>query len=423
LLVGTGRRQKRKRLLIGLALAAGPVILIATLLISGRSSSPDQPVVPESAVRGTEPQRETIYHSPQRPGYTAWVGAWQMPDGALMTGFVQATGPLSAAARPRTPARVLKLFGMPRPADPQRDFWGLDLTSRLLRSSDGGQHWRPVRSDRFQAITTVGYTSQATVALKDGTIVRRVNGDDLRQVRSIPHTAFLQRLAPGAKEWSAPQVLMDPSERTYQLSRIRYLRDGRLIATGNSWDVPADTPPAEQAKSPSKFLLMISDDDGRTWRNGLKIPADVGPLPGLEWDTGELRSGDLAAMMRTTENGRQVRKQGLLKREGDGFVLTRVKLSATPPSGHPELLATREGPVLDIATTGVAYTRDGLSWRRLRFPRGQKYTSNYYPRSIQTRDGVVHVFGHVGYDNPYGKVDQSITMDTFRLRKAGTNAL
>lgn len=39
-----------------------------------------------------EHQRQTIYHSPQTPGYTCWSGAWIMPDGDLMTCFTQATG-------------------------------------------------------------------------------------------------------------------------------------------------------------------------------------------------------------------------------------------------------------------------------------------------------------------------------------------
>ena len=29
-------------------------------------------------------QRQTIYHSPQRPGYTCWVNAWVMPGDAIM---------------------------------------------------------------------------------------------------------------------------------------------------------------------------------------------------------------------------------------------------------------------------------------------------------------------------------------------------
>lgn len=392
------------------------MILVATLLLSGGSNETAPPLPPP--VHAGAVKSDTIYHSPQTPGYTAWVGAWQMPDNTLMTGFVQATGPLDPAQRPRTPESVYKLFGTPRPDDPQRDFWGLTLESKFLRSGDRGKTWTPDRSEKFRAIGPYGYTSQPTIALKDGTIVRRVNGDDLRQNTSIPHTAFLQRLAPGATRWSKPQVLLDPKKRTYQLSRIRYLRDGRLIATGVVWDVPADTPLSQRPNAEGKYLLMVSDDQGKTWREALKIPPNVGPLPGLEFDVGELPSGDLAAIFRTLEDGQQVRKQGLLKREDDGFVLTAVKRAPMPHSGHPELLATRQGPVLDIATTGVSYTRDGLRWQPLRFRgRGKKYVSNYYPRSLQTRDGVVHVFSHRGYDNPYGKADQAITMDSFRLAR------
>ena len=40
----------------------------------------------------------------------------------------------------------------------------------------------------------------------------------------------------------------------------------------------------------------------------------------------------------------------------------------------------------------------------------------YYPRSVQAADGRIFVFGHVGGDNAYGKVDQSIVMDSFRLK-------
>ena len=44
------------------------------------------------------------------------------------------------------------------------------------------------------------------------------------------------------------------------------------------------------------------------------------------------------------------------------------------------------------------------------------YRSRYYPRSLQTDDGTIYVFGHNGADNRYGEFDQSVDMDTFRLR-------
>jgi len=39
----------------------------------------------------------------------------------------------------------------------------------------------------------------------------------------------------------------------------------------------------------------------------------------------------------------------------------------------------------------------------------------YYPRAVQGQDGRIFVFGHVGGDDAYGKSDQSIVMDSFRI--------
>src|SRR5215211_4829328 len=66
-------------------------------------------------------KRKTIYHSPQQPGYTCWVGAWTMADNSLMVTFKQATGPLEG--RPRS-TDLFQQMGI-RKIDPQRDFTGL----------------------------------------------------------------------------------------------------------------------------------------------------------------------------------------------------------------------------------------------------------------------------------------------------------
>jgi hypothetical protein len=414
------RRRTARRLtrtLVALAFLAGPVAAVVSWQLRPSPPSPASPSRAITSLHGEDFSRRTIYRSAQEVGYTSWVGAWTMPDKSLMTAFVEALGPADPGARPAIPRRVLDAFGVTQ-WDPGYDFWGLKLAVRYLRSRDGGRTWQRTRSDSFRAPGPYGYTPQATVALEDGTIVRRVNGDDLRHDPAVPHTAFLQRLAPGAANWSAPQVLMDPARYTYQISRLRYLRDGRLIATGNVWDVPASISPADRASVASRLLLMVSSDDGETWRNGLTIPEDAGYLPGNEWDTAELPSGDLLAVMRTLDSPatrRPVRMQGLLEKHGAGWVLTKVAKAPFPHSGHPELLATREGPILHIATTGVHYTTDGTTWRPLGFSPGLAYRSGYYPRAVQTGDGVVHVFGHVGADDPYGRADQSIIMDTFRL--------
>ncbi|HEX5910881.1 MAG TPA: hypothetical protein VFY44_10325, partial [Thermoleophilaceae bacterium] len=143
------RLSFRSRVLIGLALAAGPVVVVIALLLRDEPA-PQKP--PPPAIHAGQVKYRTIYHSSQTPGYTAWVGAWLMPDDSLMTGFVEATGPMNPAERAQTPASVLELFGTPRAEDPQRDFWGLDLSTRFLRSSDGGRRWRLDSSERFKAI-------------------------------------------------------------------------------------------------------------------------------------------------------------------------------------------------------------------------------------------------------------------------------
>ena len=78
---------------------------------------------------------------------------------------------------------------------------------------------------------------------------------------------------------------------------------------------------------------------------------------------------------------------------------------------NPELLATHEGPILHFATSGIHATSDaGQTWHRLAVA-----GTAYYPRAVQAADGRIFVFGHVGGDDAYGKVDQWIVMDSFRL--------
>ena len=39
----------------------------------------------------------------------------------------------------------------------------------------------------------------------------------------------------------------------------------------------------------------------------------------------------------------------------------------------------------------------------------------YYPSAVELDDGEILVVSHIGSDDPYGKADQSIVLDTFRL--------
>lgn len=405
-------RSPKTYVLAGLVIAAAAVPALVPLF-SG-ASPPARSTV--TWIGGEACESRVIYHSPQKPGYTAWVGAWSMPDQSLMVGFTQATGPVNPAKRERAPSALKKRLGAP----PAYDFWGLSLSAKYLRSADGGASWTPFRTDRFRAVYPHGYAAGPTTALRDGSLLRRVNGFDLQNDRSVPHTAYLQRLAPGAARWSAPQVLMDPRRYTYEISRLRRLRDGRLTATGQYWSTPAGSPRSRLDKARAGHLLMVSQDEGRTWRrNPVNVPRGSYVFVG-EWDTAELPNGDLLAVFRSRKRGNarvQERLQGVLQKRGGRWVLTGVRDAPFPHSGHPELLTTREGMVLHVATTGIHWTGDGGgSWKALRFSGPEPtYGSPYYPHALQGRDGTISVFGHRGSDDPYGRVDQAIVMDRFRL--------
>jgi photosystem II stability/assembly factor-like uncharacterized protein len=254
----------------------------------------------------------------------------------------------------------------------------------------------------------------------------------------VPQGAYILRSTDAGKTWGKPQVLGDPSKETWRLTRIRQLKDGRLIATGGRSRVPS-TSPIDAVWKAWEPLLIISTDEGLTWSDAVEL-LEPDQRDGWfeEWDTAELPDGDLLAVFRRRNSGsllgenagkpyvvkdwdpspkEQIRTLALLKKTGDGWKITDHRRAPFPHSGHPELLATREGPILHIATTGIDMTTDaGQTWTKLDFP-GLKdgYHSRYYPKAIQLDDGTIHVFGHVGGDDDYGKRDQSIVMDTFRM--------
>lgn len=362
-------------------------------------------------VQGVEYTRRVIYESPEKPRYSSWVGAWIMPDESLMICFTRCTGPVEG--RPRAP-EIWQKMGL---TDPKRDFTGLDRRVIYMRSTDAGATWQETGAAPFGGPTAHACGGGAHIALKDGALLRRLHGWDLMPDPDVPHTGFLQRSEDLGKTWGQPQLLLDPAKYCCQLTRIRRLRDGRLLAGGDFAEVPAGSVIKERY-----HLLMVSDDDGKTWERVEVIPRDHpgGAAWANEWDFAELESGDLLCVFRRfdpQDRRKQVRWQGTLRRDGKTWKLSKAGPAVFPHSGHPELLATREGPVLHIATTGIHGTTDGgETWTPVAFPQlKQGYRSNYYPRSVQAKDGRVYVFSHVGGDDDYGERDQAIVMQTFRL--------
>ncbi|MCX7426182.1 MAG: sialidase family protein [Planctomycetia bacterium] len=358
--------------------------------------------------------RQTIYHSPQTPGFTSWVGAWTMPDGSVMISFTQATGPVEG--RPRAPKDVQHKLAWPPEGQPGYDMTGLDLRNVHLSSTDAGKTWKQVSADAFKSCMN-GVTGEAETALADGTIVRGVWGQYLPYNPELPKTGYLERSADGSKTWGKPEVLLDPKEYSAWPKRIRVLGDGRLIVIGGVAHVPADSRTRAEYSGLFEPLLMVSGDQGKTWKGPIPVvPAEHrANWGGEELDAAELPGGDLLCVFRRADpkGGGETRWQGVLKKSGDTWTPGEVGPAPFPHSGHPELLATREGPILHVATSGIHWTRDAAkTWHQLDVP-----GTAYYARAVQAADGRILVFGHVGGDDAYGKADQSIVMDSFRLVK------
>lgn len=357
--------------------------------------------------------RKTIYVSPEKPGYTCWVGAWIMPDRSLMVCFTQATGPVKD--RPRAPAEIQRKLDWPPGGMAGYDMTGLDLRNVHLRSTDGGETWTKVSADPFRSLMN-GVTGECESALADGSVLRGVYGLYLPYNPELPQTGFLQRSTDSTKTWGPPEVLLDPQTSTCWPRRLRPLRDGRLVLVGGLARVSSKDKTRQQISDKIEPLMLVSEDNGKTWSGPLEVvPEDQRTSWYEEWDVAELENGDLLAVFRRPhpETKQQVRWQGLLRKEGKGWKMTDLRAAPFPHSGHPELLAAREGVVLHVATSGIDWTADaGKTWHKLDVP-----GSAYYPRSVQTADGTIHVFAHVGSDDAYGAREQSIVMDTFRLKR------
>jgi len=358
-------------------------------------------------------ERTTVYHSPETPGYTCWTGAWAMPDGSLMVCFTQATGP--AEGRPQAPGNVRKLMDWPPPGRPDYDMTGLDLRNVHLRSTDGGKTWAQASADPFKSCMN-GVAGEAEMALPDGTVLRSVFGYYLPYDPELPKGGYLQRSTDRTKTWGNPEVLLDPAQVTAFPKRIRQLRDGRLIIVGGIAYVPANSRNREAYCDLFEPLLLVSKDAGKSWSGPIRVVPEKyrGNWGGEECDAAELPNGDLLFVFRrrVPELKAEARWQGVMKKSGDTWTVAEAGPAPLPHSGHPELLATKEGPVLHIATDGIRYTVDaGATWQKFDIP-----GTAYYPHAVQARDGQIFIFGHAGSDDPYGKVDQSIIMDRFQIK-------
>lgn len=356
--------------------------------------------------------RQMIYRSPSQPAFTSWVGAWLMPDGSVMTSFTQATGPVGE--REKAPEAIRKRLNWPPEGSEeyeQYDMTGLELRNVHLRSKDVGRTWETVSADRFKTCMN-GVSGEAETALADGTVIRGVLGFYLPFNPELPQTGFIQRSSDGTKTWSEPIVPIDSRKQTSWPRRLRLLRDGRLLLLSGVVDIPTSNLTRVEFGKHVIPMISVSKDGGITWSKPFRaVGEDESSGWTEEFDVAEMANGDLLAIFRLA-NGTN-RRMGILKKSGNGWIASPTEETAIPHGGQPELLATREGPILYLATDAIRWTEDaGKTWHRFDVP-----GTAYYPRSVQTTEGEILVIGHHGGDDGYDHADQSVVLDRFRLQR------
>ena len=271
-----------------------------------------------------------------------------------------------------------------------------------------------------------GATGEAQERLPNGDVLRGVWGPYLPYDES-PDDGYMERSTDGCRSWGKPEMIHDLQGFRFWPKRIRNLADGRTLAGGGLFSSGQAGDTRADWSAGAEPALFVSADNGATWSEPIRVVPDAQQRQTMglteEFDWAEMDDGDLLVVLRADHApGGACRMQTRLTQDGDTWISGEVLRAPFPHSGHPEVLKTSEGAVLHVATSAISSTLDeGVSWTDLEMSDGLTELSNtppcgYYPKAVQMANGEVLVVGHVGGDNGYGMVDQSIMGVRFRWR-------
>lgn len=367
-------------------------------------------------------QQRTIYHSTQRPGYTCWSCLWKMPDGALYLKLLQITDPRPAGRRkeprPKADAAKLRELGWYE----RMDMTGLKKELMILRSPDGGKTWPLFATEPFPGMMNDSGFFTA-LPLKHGSLLRTLAGWYWHE-SGWPPTGLLQESVDDGKTWRRPRAYFDAAKRYSHPIRLRRLRDGRIVLVCNMVELRPGLDTRHKRYPWAAEVMMLSNDEGKTWSEPVVVdPHDRGLVGHDESDCVEWPDGDLLFIHRIGVHKRASELEADVKFDHQKLVQTIATPSGAewkvsgrqdvpiPITGAPYLLWLKEGVAMCVGGDGYWWTADkGKRWQKLSLP-----GPGYYPQAVQLADGEILCTAHVGGDNTFGSVDQSIVLCRFRL--------
>lgn len=365
-------------------------------------------------------RRVQVYAPAIRPGFTAWVTAFDYGDGSIGVSFKETT----RAANPHYEKPTLEMgeaAGSPVSYG-AIDFASPDLVHErvYLRTQDGETYEETGRSPLdLGAFTNLGFPDGRIVGLE----VRRTNATRTGWADEID----VRESSDGGSTWTRrPPLLRGTSP---YLWRTRRLSDGMHIVLASFYGTPwgADQErPTRNTMFPGETYLGKIQTFFLTTRDGREFSEPHYVLPGVgahEYDVAERDDGSLlfvAGDVQATPVARQI-----VRRTPDGYIngsLLSIERGAPPhpasdPQGGfvPETIVRARSGILVGARRNKPYSvsnDDGMNWT----PVEDLPPSLYQPFMIALPNGRIANFGHVGGDSPFGHEDMTIGVDLFDVQ-------